>query len=171
MAQNAVRWTMCRRWPFRIVAWFAAAGLSACQPMCGPVGANTHPDAEAATIQSLANDWFMAIAAKDLEKTLSFYATDAQYLSAGRPAAVTPDERRKLWVEDYGTPGFASDETTTQIEVARSGELAYQRGTYVSRAANENGDAGTSTGKFLVVWKKQVSGEWKAVIDIDNSDR
>ena len=130
--------------------------------MCGPVGANTHPDAEAATIQSLANDWFMAIAAKDLEKTLSFYATDAQYLSAGRPAADTPDERRKLWVEDYGTPGFASEEATTRIEVARSGDLAYQRGTYV---------IGTSTGKFLVVWEKQGSGEWKAIIDIDNSDQ
>ena len=55
-------------------------------------------DAEAAAIQSLANDWFKAIAAKDLEKTLSFYAPEAQYLSAGRPAAATPEERRKLWV-------------------------------------------------------------------------
>ena len=130
--------------------------------MCGPVGANPNPDAEAAKIQSLANDWFKAIAAKDLEKTLSFYAPDAHYLSAGRPAADTPDERRKLWVEDYGTPGFASEEVTTKIEVARSGELAYQRGTYV---------IGTSTGKFLVVWEKQGSGEWKAIIDIDNSDQ
>ena len=120
---------------------------------------------------SLANDWFKAIAAKDLEKTLSFYAPDAQYLSAGRPAAATPDERRRLWVEDYGTPGFASDEATTRIEVARSGELAYQRGTYVSRAAKENGELGTATGKFLVVWKKQLSGEWKAIIDIDNTDQ
>ena len=115
--------------------------------------------------ESLANDWFKAIAAKDLEKTLSFYTPDAQYLSAGRPAAVTPDERRKLWVEDYGTPGFASEEATTRIEVARSGELAYQRGTYVSRGRNDKGEIGTSTGKFLVVWKKQASGGWKAIIE------
>lgn len=90
---------------------------------------------------------------------------------AQSPAAVTADERRKLWVEDYGTPGFASEEATTQIEVARSGELAYQRGTYVSRAANDKGEIGSSTGKFLVVWKKQASGGWKAIIDIDNSDQ
>ena len=103
---------------------------------------------------------------------MSFYAPDAQYLSAGRPAAVTPDERRKLWVEDYGTPGFASEEATTQIEVARSGDLAYQRGTYVSRATqNAQGrNRRTSTGKFVVVWKKQASGGWKAIIDIDNAD-
>ena len=37
-----------------------------------------------------------------------------------------------LWVEDYATPGFSSDEVTTRIEVARSKDLAYQRGTYVS---------------------------------------
>ena len=139
--------------------------------MGGPVSANPDADAETQTIQSLANDWFKAIAAKDLEKTLSFYAPDAQYLSAGRPAAVTPDERRKLWIEDYGTPGFASEEATTKIEVARSGELAYQRGTYVSRGPNDKGEIGTSTGKFLVVWKKQASGGWKAIIDIDNSDQ
>ena len=153
-----------------VAASLVVAGLSACQPMCGPVSA-PDADAETRTIQSLANDWFKAIAAKDLEKTLSFYAPDAQYLSAGRPAAVTPDERRKLWVEDYGTPGFASEEATTQIEVARSGELAYQRGAYVSRARNDKGEIGTSTGKFLVVWKKQASGSWKAIIDIDNSDQ
>jgi ketosteroid isomerase-like protein len=148
-----------------------AAGLSACQPMCGPGSANPNANAEAETIQSLADDWFKAIAAKDLEKTLSFYAPDAQYLSAGRPAANTPEERRKLWVEDYGTPGFSSEEATTKIEVARSGELAYQRGTYVSRGPNEKGEIGSSTGKFLVVWRKQASGEWRAIIDIDNSDQ
>ena len=139
--------------------------------MGGPASANPDADAETQTIQSLANDWFKAIAAKDLEKTLSFYAPDAQYLSAGRPAAVTPDERRKLWIEDYGTPGFASEEATTKIEVARSGELAYQRGTYLSKAQNEQGRLTATTGKFVVVWRKQASGEWKAIIDIDNSDQ
>jgi len=41
----------------------------------------------------------------------------------------------------------------------------------VSRAANDKGEIGSSTGKFLVVWKKQASGGWKAIIDIENSDQ
>jgi len=28
-----------------------------------------------------------------------------------------------------------------------------------------------TTGQFLVIWKKQPSGEWKAIIDIDNADQ
>ncbi len=31
--------------------------------------------------------------------------------------------------------------------------------------------AAQSAGKFVVVWKKQSDGQWKAVIDIDNADQ
>jgi ketosteroid isomerase-like protein len=162
--------------------------LTACNPERSPVAADSSVGADAAhsadsadsadsvvaadtaSIRSEAQAWFKAIDAKDLEKTLSFYASDAQYLSAGRPAATTADERRKLWIEDFGTPGFSSEEATTQIEVARSRDLAYQRGTYVATMQNERGQMTKSTGKFVVVWKKQSDGRWKAIIDIDNAD-
>jgi ketosteroid isomerase-like protein len=144
--------------------------LAGCQPSQGPATADSNTEADSASIRSEADAWFKAIAAKDIEKTLSFYASDAQYLSAGRPAAATPEARRKLWVEDYATPGFSSDEVTAQIEVARSKDLAFQRGTYVSTMQNDQGQMTQSTGKFLVVWKKQ-GGRWQAIIDMDNTDQ
>ena len=146
------------------------AGIVACQPHRSPID-TANIESEPEEIRSEADAWFKAIAEKDLEKTLSFYAPDAQYLSAGRPAAATADERRKLWVEDYATPGFASDETTTKIEVARCGDLAYQRGTYALSAQDDKGKVTQSTGRFVVVWKKQSNGQWKAIIDIDNADQ
>lgn len=106
-----------------------------------------------------------------ISKTLSFYAPDAQYLAAGRPAATTADERRRYWAEDYATPGFSSDEKTTTIEVAGAGDLAYQRGTYVLSARDGAGKPTQATGKFVVVWKKQSDRQWKAIIDIDNADQ
>jgi ketosteroid isomerase-like protein len=159
----------------RIIGFLSAAplllaGAVACQPSHTPVSASD-TEAEAQAIQSEADAWFKAIAEKDLEKTLSFYAADAEYLSAGRPAVSTADERRKYWAEDYATPGFASDETTTKIEVAKSGDLAYQRGTYVLRAQDGQGKMTQSNGKFMVVWKKEADGKWKAIIDIDNADQ
>jgi ketosteroid isomerase-like protein len=157
----------------KFIGFLCAAPLllaGACQPRHTPVGA-PNTEAEAEPIRSKADAWFKAIAEKDLEKTLSFYAADAQYLSAGRPAASTADERRKYWMEDYATPGFSSDETTTKIEVAKSGDLAYQRGTYVLSAQDGQGKLSRSSGKFVVVWKKQPDGEWKAIIDIDNEDQ
>lgn len=127
--------------------------------------------ADEAAIRSQADAWFQAILAKDLEKTLSFYAEDAEYMSAGRATATTPDQRRKLWVEDYAVPGFSSSEVTKKIEVARSGDLAYQNGTYVVSTLDRQGHRVESTGKFIVVWKKQSDGVWKAVVDIDNADQ
>jgi ketosteroid isomerase-like protein len=147
------------------------AALAACGRPGGSAPTDSTAEAEVAAIRTEANAWFKAIAAKDLEKTLSFYAPDAQYLSAGRPAASTPEERRKLWTEDYQTPGFSSDEVTTLIEVARSKDFAYQRGTYVSTAQDARGQISKSTGKFVVIWKNQSDGKWKAIIDIDNEDQ
>jgi len=145
------------------------AGLVACHPGPTPVD-KAAIEAETRAIEATANGWFKAIEAKDLDKTLSFYATDAEYLPAGRPAASTADERRKLWIEDYASRGFASEEATSRIEVAASGDLAYQRGTYVVSGEGAQGKPTKSTGKFVVVWKKQSSGQWKAIIDIDNAD-
>jgi ketosteroid isomerase-like protein len=152
------------------IAPLLLVALVACQPKRGPVG-TVNIEAESESIRSAADAWSKAIGDKDLEKTLSFYAPDAEYLSAGRPAASTADARRRLWVEDYATPGFSSDETTTKIEVARSGDLAYQRGTYMLSAQDGQGKLTHSTGKFVVVWKKQGDGKWQAIIDIDNPDQ
>jgi ketosteroid isomerase-like protein len=124
-----------------------------------------------ATIRSEADAWSQAISSKDLDRTLSFYADDAIYMGAGRPAADTPEKRRELWVNDYALPGFSSKETTQKIEVARSGDLAYQTGKYELTLIDQSGKTVESTGKFLVMWKKQADGNWKAIVDIDNSDQ
>jgi ketosteroid isomerase-like protein len=157
-------------WRPRFAAPVLLAGLAACHP--GPAAVDKAAiAAETRAIQAAANAWFKAIEEKDLDKTLSFYAADAEYLSAGRPAASTEEGRRKLWIEDYASPGIASEEATSRIEVAASCDLAYQRGTYVVSGVDAQGKSSKSTGKFVVVWKKQASGQWKAIIDIDNADQ
>lgn len=128
-------------------------------------------ESEIEAIRAQAELWFKSIKEKDLEATLSFYAPDAEYLSAGRPAASTADERRRLWKEDFATPAFSSDEVTTRIEVAQSGDLAYQRGNYSMNIADAQGKMTRTTGKFIVIWKKQGDGRWKAIVDIDNADQ
>jgi len=36
---------------------------------------------------------------------------------------------------------------------------------------DKEGKPVNSKGKYVVVWKKQAGGDWKAVVDIDNSDQ
>jgi len=64
---------------------------------------------------------------------------------------------------------FSSDEATTEIEVARSGELAFQRGTTSAPRRPSRKDPAVQ-GKFLVIWKKPHGG-WQAIVDIDNADQ
>jgi len=68
------------------------------------------------------------------------------------------------------SPGFALKFASTKIEVARSGDLAYEIGTYELTGNDAKGRPQTAKGKYVVVWKKQ-AGSWKAAADIFNADQ
>ena len=127
----------------------------------------------ACPIESLANDWFKAIDAKDLENTSSFdLSSDAQFIGGQCPRRVTPDlerSRTPLGRGSCDSPGFpcASQEATSKFESAPSrAELAYQSGTYVAGRPTEKAISHVLTGEFSGRLEKQTSGEWKAIIDI-----
>jgi ketosteroid isomerase-like protein len=62
-------------------------------------------------------------------------------------------------------------ETWTPVETEISGDLAYQRGTYVVIATPKaGGNARTIKGSFLRIYKRQQSGEWWMTHDTFNSD-
>ena len=109
--------------------------------------------------------WSRAAVAKDLDRTVSFYAKDALVLPPNRPAVTTRDGIRNLW------KGFLDSLTeiswtTTRVETARSGDIAYLTGTYQMTMKDGTKDRG----KFLDVWKKQADGSWKVAVDMVNSD-
>ncbi len=68
-------------------------------------------------------------------------------------------------------PGPGLSWQTSSVEVARSGDLAYETGTYDFVSTDKKGKSNDEKGKFVVVWKKQSDGSWKVVVDIDNPDQ
>jgi ketosteroid isomerase-like protein len=58
----------------------------------------------------------------------------------------------------------------TKEEVARSGDLAYEVGTFDLTLGDSEGKIATKHGKYITVWKRQVSGDWKAENDMYNMD-
>jgi len=109
--------------------------------------------------------WSKAAVAKDLDKTVSFYAADALVLPPTHPAITTKDEIRNLWKWFFDS--LASiNWTTTRVEAAKSGDMAYLTGIYEMTMKDGTKDHG----KFLDVWKKQADGSWKVVVDMVNSD-
>ena len=108
--------------------------------------------------------WSKAAAAKDVDKTVSFYADDAVVLPPNDTAKTTKDTIRVLWkgLIDNAT---SVSWTATRVEMAKSGDMACVIGTY-EVAMN---DGSKDRGKYCEVWEKK-GGTWKCGTDIWNSD-
>jgi ketosteroid isomerase-like protein len=68
-------------------------------------------------------------------------------------------------------PGPGLSWKTGSLEVARSGDIAYETGAYDFVITDKNGKSSDAKGKYVVVWKKQTDGSWKVVVDTDNPDQ
>jgi ketosteroid isomerase-like protein len=111
-----------------------------------------------------------AIAAKDLNKIISFYADDAVLMPAAKPlltgkAAITDE-----WKELLAIPAFENTSKLAQVEVSGANDLAYTRGSYETRLMGEDGKIVTEPGKWLSVWRKQPDGSWRVAIESYNTD-
>ncbi len=122
-------------------------------------------------IRLQAFEWAKAASAKDLERTLSFYAADASAFPPNQPVAATPDQRRKVWADTFALPDLSLEIASSRIEAAKSGDMGYETGTFQLTAKDKKGKPTTTKGKYVVVWKKQSDGSWKATADIWNADQ
>jgi len=114
--------------------------------------------------------WSRAAAAKDLDKTVSYYADDASLLPPNAPIASGKDAIRAAWSQLMSTPGFSLSFGPTKVVVSKSRDLAYEIGTFQLTANDAQGKPVTTFGKYVVAWEKR-RGQWKAGADIFNDDK
>jgi ketosteroid isomerase-like protein len=127
------------------------------------------PKAEQA-LRDADDAWSKAAASKDLDKTVSYYSTDATVLPPNASAATTKDAIRKIWQDMLASPGLAISWKATKVEVAKSGDLGFVSGTYELTMNDSNGKPVTDKGKYVEVWEKKADGKWKCGTDTWNSD-
>ena len=121
-------------------------------------------------LRDLDAKWSAAAGAKDVDKTVSYYAESAVVMPPNASAATTKEAIRSAWKEMLTTPGAAIRWKATKVEVAKAGDLAYVSGTYEETTIDASGKSVKDHGKYVEVWKKQADGTWKVVADIWNSD-
>ena len=160
--------------PFNRVLAVAVAAtlavLAGCTPAPPPEPPDTRADDEK-KIRELVFDWSGAAEEKNVDKFVSFYAADGSLMAPGIPIVTGNDALRKAAGELFATPGFQLSFGPTKIEVARSGDLAYEAGTYKFTSQDARKREVTVEGKYIVVWKKQPNGAWKVQYDIFNADK
>ena len=164
---------MFRRCPVGpLLSPLLAAWLCACSPQTSqsvqPVDTRT---ADADAIRAADIEWNKAMQARDVDKSISFYGDGAILLGNKAPAVEGRDSIRKEFQEMLSQTGGSFNFTNTSVEVARSGDLAWEHGVYQFTGSDKKGKPVTEKGKYLTVWKKQADGSWKAVADMDNSDQ
>jgi ketosteroid isomerase-like protein len=109
-------------------------------------------------------EWSKVAGAKDLDKTVGFYADDAIVLPPNQAMVTTKDGIRNLWkgfMDSFQTISW----NTTRVEVAKSGDMAVTTGTYELTMKDGTKDHG----KYCEVWEKK-GGAWKVATDMFSSD-
>jgi uncharacterized protein (TIGR02246 family) len=146
------------------VAALVIAGCGTREP------ADTRADDEAA-IRANVVDWSAAAEARRADTFASYYLDDAVLMLPGRSAIRGRVAIEQTVTEMMQAPGFHLTFATDQVEVARSGDIACETGAYRFTVHDAEGNPVTEVGKYIVVWKKQAGGEWKAAYDIINADQ
>ena len=108
--------------------------------------------------------WSKVAGAKDVDKTVSYYADDAIVLPPNAPMVTSKDGIRDLWkgfLDSFTTISW----NTTRVEVSKSGDMAVTTGTYQLTIKDGTNDRG----KYCEVWEKK-NGAWKVATDMFSSD-
>lgn len=155
-----------RIWILLAVAMLAAACTQ--QPQAPPPDTRA---ADAAAIHALVKDWSASAQAKDVDKFASFYADDAVLMMEDAPDVSGKAAIREATAGMMQDPNFALSFEASDVEVARSGDLAYEVGTYsMTMSDPKTKKPMTEKGNYVVVWQKQADGTWKVIRDVPVSD-
>ena len=142
--------------------------ITACQLKTASVDARS----EANAIRNLEDQWTVANKAKDIDKIVSFFASDAVVMEPNMPISVGIEAIRKSqesWFSDTTVLYNTFTATIDTIEISASGDLAYARGTGRLSINTPNGPV-EEVDKWIDIWKK-INGEWKVIVNIWNSDK
>ena len=126
-----------------------------------PVGP-TDLASEERAIRDAETRWREMMRRKDTAAIGSFYTEDAVYAPEDRPPARGRDAVAAMWATNELTlDDVMLERTPTRIDVARSGDVATEVGTWVFRGTRPNDERIEGRGNYLTAWRKE-GGEWKA---------
>jgi conserved hypothetical protein len=125
---------------------------------------------ERAAILGTDRPWQEAIAARDVERAVAFWADDAVVMPQGQASLVGKSAIRGFVTETFKVPGFGLRWETSSVQVASSGDLAYALAKTTTTFTGPDGKPVVVPGKAATLWRKGADGRWSCVVDIWNDD-
>jgi uncharacterized protein (TIGR02246 family) len=157
---------MQRRSILPILTVLALAGCATAPPLA-PAG----PDlaTEEKTLRAAEAAWSQEMAANNVDKQATHYASDAVLIGPGMPAMKGIEAIRAGMKEMMSDPNMHLEFVTERVDISKDATLASTEGSYKSTMTDPKTkkvvhDAGT----YATVYRKQ-DGKWVAVVDIASS--
>ncbi len=124
----------------------------------------TQPFDFKARIEAAIREFVAGANSKDAARIARLYAEDATLLPPGSPPIKGRANIQAFW--DAFIKAGATDAHVEMKTMETSGDYAYEIGAWQAVLTNpQTGAAGTVTGKYLVVWKRQPNNEIQMIAD------
>lgn len=138
-----------------VLATISCAGVPSATPNASPAASTgvSSADAEAA-VRAQSDAFTRAVNARDLEAIAAMHTADA-VIKYPDGSVTDVAGMRSEWSNAFGAPSVRFTDAITKIEVASSGEMAWD----YSRWSLDTGD-GSRGGGSMRTWRK-VGGTWK----------
>lgn len=142
----------------------ASAGLAAGCAKPQPAAPAVDLAAEAQAVRDRSAAWLQMAQARDTAGIASgVFAANATTLYADSISHGAADIQAAMNAEDTAMPNSTVNWSTTDVQVAGSGDLAYELGTFTFDPDGA-GEAAALDGEYVTVWTK-ADGSWRAIVD------
>jgi uncharacterized protein (TIGR02246 family) len=150
-----------------LFTWFALALAACTAPGATPSAPPVDLAAEGDAVRAISMRWLELERSKDAAGVAALFAADGIAFRAQHEPVVGNAAIQEYMAAEYAAnPTSRVEWTTDRVEVAASGDLAAEYGTF-----SETSDSGEAdNGKFVTVYRK-VNGEWKVAADMSVSTK
>ena len=119
-------------------------------------------------IRKLTQDWALACNTKHLEDLVDLYATDGLVLRSNYPPVRGTSAIREFFV--HMLEGGLGDVEIEPIRVLVGSDMAFEAGRCKMLMPTASGKRREERGKYVMIYHRQPSGEWKTAVDCWSSD-
>jgi uncharacterized protein (TIGR02246 family) len=138
----------------------AACGLAACGPT-PPPAVDTAADEQA--IRAISARWLELDRARDAAQIAALFAEDGRLIWTTEPVVGRAAIQEFLTNDFAASPDAMTNWSTERVEVAASGDLAVELGSFSSTNRGQSG-AEEEHGRYVTVYRK-TGGNWQVLVD------
>jgi ketosteroid isomerase-like protein len=141
----------------------------ACAGLVGCARTSFDPAAEQASLLKRDAEWASAASAgRDVERIISYWTDDALVIPPGQPVLEGKAAIRNFVTESLRIPGFKIHWVSDKVSFSPDGQLAHMRGANEMTVPGPDGKLITVHGRGVTIWRRDLDGQWRCVVDIWN---